>query len=150
MTRNSRIVNWLSVALLLSIAPYSFSSKAYFEYKARYIKNHDGDTITFLMEIYPDTLVLRNVRLYGIDTPEIYGKCPEEKARAIVARDYVEEKLSASEDIVVTVIDIGKYGRPVSLVKVDGKDLATDMIAKGFGRLYDGGTRLPWCGTHTS
>ena len=80
----------------------------------------------------------------------MYGKCPEEKARAIVARDYVEEKLGASEDIIVTVIDIGKYGRPVSLVKVDGEDLATDMIDKKMGRLYDGGTRLGWCGTHTS
>ena len=150
MRLNSRIVNWLSVALLLSIALYSFSSRAYFEYKAKYISNFDGDTIHFLMEIYPDTLVLRKTRLYGVDTPEMYGDCPEEKARAIAARDYVEELLENATTITVTVIDIGKYGRPVALVEVDGEDLSTMIIDSGNGRLYDGGTRLGWCGTHTS
>ena len=53
------------------------------------IKVYDGDTITIASKMpYENSSLFRfNVRLNGIDTPEIKSKDKNEKALAILARD---------------------------------------------------------------
>jgi len=47
---------------------------------AIYVRNYDGDTITFnLPNLHPIIGKNIRVRLNGIDTPEIKGKCDKEK-----------------------------------------------------------------------
>ena len=46
---------------------------------------YDGDTFTAYLPGYDKA---ERVRVRGIDTPEIRGKCPSEKAAAIKARDF--------------------------------------------------------------
>jgi len=112
----------------------------------KYISAYDGDTFRVdVAEIHP--LIGRNmpIRLRGVDTPEIRGKCDQEKALAIKARDFVRELLADAETIVLINIDRGKYFRIVADVSVDGVDLGETLIENGLGRLYDGGKKESWC-----
>ena len=112
----------------------------------KYISAYDGDTFRVdVAEIHP--LIGRNmpIRLRGVDTPEIRGKCDQEKALAIKARDFVRELLANAETIVLKNIDRGKYFRIVADVSVDGVDLGSTLIENGLGRLYDGGKKVGWC-----
>ena len=112
----------------------------------KYISAYDGDTFRVdVAEIHP--LIGRNmpIRLRGVDTPEIRGKCDQEKALAIKARDFVRELLANAETIVLKNIDRGKYFRIVADVSVDGVDLGETLIENGLGRLYDGGKKESWC-----
>ena len=112
----------------------------------KYISAYDGDTFRVdVADIHP--LIGRNmpIRLRGVDTPEIRGKCDQEKALAIKARDFVRELLANAETIVLKNIDRGKYFRIVADVSVDGVDLGETLIENGLGRLYDGGKKESWC-----
>ncbi len=112
---------------------------------AQVLRVKDGDTIVVRAQIWLDTYVETAVRLRGVDTPEIHGKCPEEKALARRATEYVAAALSGR---VVRLVNVrrGKYGRAVATVLVDGLDLAREIIAAGLGRAYFGEKRQSWCG----
>jgi micrococcal nuclease len=55
---------------------------------AKIVSVYDGDTITVRAHIWLGQAVETKVRLDGIDTPEINGKCDAEKTLALQARDY--------------------------------------------------------------
>ena len=107
---------------------------------------YDGDTIKVQAEHWPGHTWAGNVRVVGIDTPEIRGKCPEEKKLAIAAREYVKAILGIH--ILLHNVKLGKYaGRVVASVQIEsGEDLAELLIEKGHARPYDGGARQGWCG----
>jgi hypothetical protein len=48
----------------------------------------DGDTFRARVPIWLDQTVTVKIRLSGVDTPEMKGKCPAETARAKLARDF--------------------------------------------------------------
>ncbi len=50
---------------------------------------YDGDTLTVDAEPEPGLTARTSVRVDGIDTPEIRGGCPAEKALALQARDFL-------------------------------------------------------------
>ena len=113
---------------------------------ASVVSVYDGDTITVDAFPWPGQTQRTSVRINGIDTAEMRGKCPieKEKARAAKARTI---ELAGNE---VTLVDIhlGKYaGRVVaSVILKDGRDLATVLIDDGFARPYSGkGARESWC-----
>ena len=112
----------------------------------KYISAYDGDTFRVdVADIHP--LIGRNmpIRLRGVDTPEIRGKCDQEKALAIKARDFVRELLANAETIVLKNIDRGKYFRIVADVSVDGVDLGSTLLENSLGRPYGGGKKESWC-----
>lgn len=105
----------------------------------------DGDTIKVTLPgIHPLFGERLSVRIRGIDTPEIRGKCEVEKTKAKKARDYLRKLLKGA---VIQLIDVerGKYFRIVATVKANGLDVAAALIQRGLGRPYDGGKRLTWC-----
>lgn len=102
----------------------------------------DGDTVKMRVHVWLGTHV--NVRIRGIDTPEIRTKCAKEKKRARQAKHFLEKLLSGN--VKLMNITRGKYaGRVMADVQVDGNDVAYEMIDKGHARPYHGGKRLPWC-----
>lgn len=113
-------------------------------YPAQYVRAYDGDTVTLRITIWPALTKVESVRLAGIDTPEIRGDCDSEKRRAREARDFVRERLTDAE-LRVTISEIGKYGRAVGRITVDGEDLGQMLLDRGHARPYDGGQRLSWC-----
>lgn len=98
----------------------------------------DGDTIR------------RNgisIRVMGIDTPELRGRCDEEKALAIQARDRLA--VIARRGVTIEVSPRrDRYGRVLAVVRDrSGTDVAQILIAEKLARPYTGrGQRQGWCG----
>ena len=109
---------------------------------------YDGDTLTRVTLLpWPGMVMTTSVRLFGVDTPEIRGKCDEERELARAARDFAAAKVDAATMIQIRNPIHGLYaGRVVAGVLLDGESLADMLIAEGHGREYFGGTRQPWCG----
>ena len=116
--------------------------------RAEVIRVIDGDTIAVRADIWIGQSVATSVRIRGIDTPELRGRCPEEKALAAAARDLLAEL--AGPVVSIGNIENDKYGgRVVADIRSGaGLDLARVMIARGYARAYSGrGPRVDWCPT---
>ena len=89
------------------------------------------------------------MRVLGVDTPEIRGKCEKEKTLAKAARDYVRDLLT-DETVRLTQVEGDKYGGRV-LARVHfweneiWVDLADRLVEMNLGRAYEGGAREGWC-----
>ncbi|MEE8392870.1 MAG: thermonuclease family protein [Rhodospirillales bacterium] len=114
---------------------------------ARVIEVIDGDTVIVRAKIWLGQEVETRVRLAGVDTPEIKGKCENERRLARDARDLVRQMLGREGEVVLSDIHYGKYaGRVVARVDTpDGEDFSGALIRAGLGGRYDGGPRLNWC-----
>ena len=119
------------------------------------IKVYDGDTITIAARLpYPESPMYRfAVRLSGIDSPEIRGKSPEEKAAAVVARDALSAQVLGH---VVELRNTGceKYGRLLADVYLPAASLTAAehgsppslhinswMLTNGYAVPYGGGKK---------
>ncbi len=85
------------------------------------------------------------IRVEGIDTPEIRGKCQKEKDLAYEARDLVRGLLDNAQSITLTIDDNpkevrGKYFRIVGRLIADGVDISDLLIQKNLAVLYNGET----------
>lgn len=114
--------------------------------RAEVVRVIDGDTLAVRADIWIGQSVAISVRIRGIDTPEMRGKCPEETALAAAARDLLAEL--AGPVVAVVNVENDKYGgRVVADVRSGaGLDLASAMIERGYAQPYSGrGPRLDWC-----
>ena len=114
--------------------------------QARVLRVIDGDTIVVRARIWLGQNIDTQVRLDGVDTPEIKGKCEFERRLAERARDLIMAR-SAAGSVVLSEIHYGKYaGRVVARVRTpDGGDFSTALVEAGLGRAYEGGRRESWC-----
>ena len=135
------------ILLLLFLPTLSFS-KDYGDYQgAVYVSNYDGDTIKFdLPGLHPIIGNKINIRVNGIDTPEIRGKCEQEKYSAEQAREMVADILKDAEKIDLKNMERGKYFRIAADVFADGESLADILIEAGMAIRYEGGKKTHnWC-----
>lgn len=111
------------------------------------IRVYDGDTFTINVDgDCPGVLCNRiPVRINGIDTPEIRGKCEQEKIGAIDSRTYLAQLLLNAKEIELRNLGRDKYFRINAEVFADGVNVGADMISKGLARPYSGGRRSGWC-----
>ena len=111
----------------------------------------DGDTFRFEGYHFPEQLTRGRLRVYGIDTPERNGSCPEEKTKAEMARLYAEGLfLEAGNRVKLYTIGLdgkggGGFGRYLARVKVGNLWLDEELIRVGLARPNFGEKRLPWC-----
>ena len=134
--------------LFLLTATSSHSEQSFGDYEgAIYVRNYDGDTITFdLPNLHPIIGNKIAIRVNGIDTPEIRGKCDKEKYDAKQAKGMVEEFLKDAERIDLKNMGRGKYFRIVADVYADGENLAEALVDSGMAVKYDGGKKnARWC-----
>ena len=108
---------------------------------------YDGDTLTVEALVWPNLAWTGAVRVRGVDTPEIRGRCPGERERAIAARDFTRG-LTLGVRVALEDVENDLYGgRVLATVRLpDGTDLAARLIGAGLGLPYGGGTRPDWCG----
>ena len=114
-----------------------------------YVRNPDGDTIVVnLPDTIPDVFGREiPVRIRHIDTPEMKGSSPCEKAMALKARDVTTSLLKNAKKIDLENVGRDKFFRLLAEVKVDGVLVAKILLDKGYAVPYEGETKLKvnWC-----
>jgi len=121
-----------------------------------YLENYDADTITVTIDEFKNfdlhnkyTVFWKslNVRVKGIDTPEIRdSKCQKEKDLALKAKTFVENELKNAKVIRLFNLEPGKYFRVVADISYDGNSLAPLLIEKEYAVEYFGQTKeKDWC-----
>jgi endonuclease YncB( thermonuclease family) len=109
------------------------------------VKVYDGDTITVATPLDGTRAPIYHfsVRLRGIDSPEIRGKTPEEKAAATKARDALSAKI-LNRMVFLQNIDTEKYGRvlaDVYLEEPQKQSISEWMLEHHYAVAYNGGTK---------
>ena len=102
--------------------------------------------IVALMALWLGQTVETHVRLTGIDTPELRGKCDREREKAEAARTALIGLLGDGP-VALSDIETDKFGGRVRarLASATHRDVAQALIAGGHARAYDGGARAGWC-----
>ena len=117
--------------------------------EAKVIKVYDGDSYT-IAAIFKGDVYKFNVRLYGVDTPEIKGGSKETNDAAKAVKKAIED-LMLDKIVQIKVLNgteyegtkiCEKYGRLLCLININGRDLATDLVEKGLAKQYFGGTKV--------
>ncbi len=146
-----RRVNFLFIiTLLFSLALHgeSLSNKNYGSTVVSKVTSiYDGDTFRANLVGYPEIVGYRiGIRVNGIDTPEMRGKCQKEKDLARKAKQFAVTKLRAAKKIELKNMKRGKYFRIVADVYVDNRNLGTMLIENHLAVPYDGGHKAKdWC-----
>jgi len=139
---------WVIMVIFLFF-PYSANSYEDSFLELREYKGnlcYDGDTCYVTAKTLPIPLQRMSVRILGIDTPEIRGDCPEEKALALRGREFANVAFNGAETIEFLNLKWDKYGgRVLADVWLDGVDYAALLIEAGLARPYDGGKKEGWC-----
>jgi len=115
-------------------------------YEATVVSVYDGDTFRAKVAIWPGLVQTILIRVRGVNTPEIRGKCAEEKVMAKEARDFLATLLG--DVAYLENVFLGKYaGRVIATVyTVEGMEVSFIIIENGHGEYYDGkSTRRNWC-----
>jgi endonuclease YncB( thermonuclease family) len=104
---------------------------------------YDGDTFKIIMPI-DNVMKIINIRMYGIDTPELKSKNDEERKMAKSARDELNNMIY-EKILWIKILKHDKYGgRYVGMIFTNKNDSEFDksinkiMIDKGLAYFYDG------------
>lgn len=134
------IVVWLLLPTAV-IAKPSYGSVWPSEIRSIY----DGDTFKVSISEWPPIIGDKiSVRVGGVDTPEMRGKCEREKLLARQAKKHTVAFLRSGA-VELRNIERGKYFRIVADVYVDGRSLTESLINAGLGYRYSGGKKRGWC-----
>ena len=111
------------------------------------VKVYDGDTITIITTLQNDGLVLStdlykfNVRILGIDTPELKSKNAVEHELGILARNSLSE-LIMDKVVRLENVSYDKYGRILCHVFLDEINVSEWLVSKNHAVLYNGGKKV--------
>ena len=111
------------------------------------IKVYDGDTITIATTLHNGDIIPSmelykfNVRILGVDTPEIKTKIIAEHDLGIIARDALSE-LIMNRVVRLENISYDKYGRILCNIFLEEINISEWLISKNYAVSYDGGTKL--------
>jgi endonuclease YncB( thermonuclease family) len=112
------------------------------------VKVYDADTITVANRIsldggntYSTEIYRFNVRLNGIDTPEIKSTNPATKARAVNARDALRY-LILDKVVQLSNVSTDKYGRLLADVYFETLHINQWLLDQKYATPYAGGTKV--------
>jgi micrococcal nuclease len=107
------------------------------------IKVYDGDTITIASKLpYEGSPMYRfQVRLNGVDSPELKSKCEDEKMIAKKSQQHLEQ-LILRKTVTLQNVSTEKYGRVLAEVYLGNIHINKYMIDNRFAVKYDGGTKI--------
>lgn len=106
-------------------------------YKAKPVRIYDGDTITVVFAPFGSEYYKFNLRMLHYNCAEIKSKNPDEKAKAIQARDYLRS-LILDKIIDIDISSSDKYGRLLGVVHCNGVNINNAMLDTGHGKPYEG------------
>ena len=143
--------NILAFFSAVLIAPLAFSDPFPGPVSANVLRVIDGDTIEIEAQIWPQQWVRTNVRVRGIDAPEIRRQdCEAERALGHQATERVRDLLGMRDSpipptVTLTDIDLDKFGgRYVATVTLNNsQSLATRLMLEDLALPWDGTGRTP-------
>lgn len=103
-------------------------------YNSRVEKVIDGDTVRLDIDLGFTVHWKSNCRLYGVNTPELRSKDPQEKMKALEAKQFLIDNLP--DEVVIHSRELDKYGRPLVDIYVEGRLINDEIIEKGFSQNY--------------
>jgi micrococcal nuclease len=135
-----------AVAVLFSCDAGSAAARLKGPVEARVLSVLDGDTFVAEAHVWPGQFVRVNVRIRGVDAPEMKSRCPAERLAAEAARDLLSQLLG-EEFVAISNIGGAKYyGRVLADVFTpEGDEVARILLDEGLVRPYGGGRRKSWC-----
>ena len=105
----------------------------------------DGDTFRARVDIWLGQSVTVKVRLQGVDTPEMNGKCAAEKKLARRAKAFAENWLKTNQAQLVNVHNGTYAGRVLATAQIkNGDSLSAALLAENLAKPYRG-RRAQWC-----
>ena len=134
-----------SVILDLKLKKYTDEVKP-FKYNFTRVKCtavHDGDTC-HVVGIRNGEEMRVNIRLHGIDAPELKSDNPEEKKAAVFARDHLSSRILNK---LLTIQFKGPdkyYGRELAILSDSKGEINKWMLTTRCAVPYDGGKKLPF------
>jgi len=140
----------MKLVLILAVLALTLSSEAKPQYGSLSVSKvnsvYDGDTFRVDIDALPP-IIGKNIRIRvnGVDTPEIRGKCQYEKDLAVKARDFVQDKLTNAKHINLINVQRGKYFRIVAHVLIDDISLSQLLLDNQLAYEYTGGKKNSWC-----
>ena len=136
----------LILALVALLSPAHATGRLAGPVEAEVLRVIDGDSLVVRARIWLGQTVETHVRLTGIDTPELRGKCDREREKAEAARTALIGLLGDGP-VALSDIETDKFGGRVRarVGSATHPDVAQAMIATGHARAYDGGRRAGWC-----
>lgn len=107
----------------------------------------DGDTMDIHLHVWSDTILVRRVRLAGIDTPELRPRkgTPDERAaekiKALAAKVFVTQRLTSATQVYFKTFDkSGPFGRVLGTLYYQNEtgvhNLSTELLVAGHA--------MPW------
>lgn len=113
--------------------------------EVRVVSVIDGDTFRAEAHVWPGHFVTVNVRIRGIDAPEMKARCTVEREAALSAREALTQMLGETASI-ANISGAKYYGRVLAdVATTDGVAVAGVMLGLALVRRYDGGHRDGWC-----
>lgn len=146
---DSRLTSILLGSAALALAGGSASAAKLFRgpVEARVLEVLDGDTFLAEAIVWPGHAVRVNVRIRGIDAPEMKARCAAERLVAEKARDALAVLFHQGEVAISNISGAKYYGRVLAdVTTADGRAVAPLLLGEKLVRPYDGGRRAPWCG----
>lgn len=139
----------LSVICVLSLSPLISVAQAKQvlpgPFPLELVEVIDGDTFRARVDIWLGQSVTVRVRLKGVDTPEMEGKCAAEKKLARQAKAFAENWFKKNQAQLVNV-HYGTYaGRVLATAQIkNGESLSAALLAENLAKPYRG-RRAQWC-----
>ena len=142
-----KLINIIIVLILVLSFAINAKDRSYGEVKVLEVTSiYDGDTFRANLKGYPAIIGEHmSIRINGIDTPELRGKCEKEKQLARKAKQFTVEHLRAAKNITLKNIKRGKYFRLIADVYIDDVSLGEQLIKQGHAVKYSGKTKQEWC-----
>lgn len=115
--------------------------------QARVLEVLDGDTFLAEALVWPGHSVRVNIRIRGIDAPEMKSRCEDERIAAKRAREALAEIIGAGGISISNIGGAKYYGRVLADVTTgEGEGVGPRLLERALVRGYDGGKRESWCG----
>ena len=111
-----------------------------YEYNAKLDRVVDGDTVDALVDLGFNTWKKVRIRMHGMNAPESRTRDLDEKARGIASKIRLEEILESGQ-FTLQSMGVGKFGRCLGILYVDGSNVNQMLITEGHATEYYGGKR---------
>jgi len=136
------------ILICLTINAASINNKNFGSIKVDEVTSvYDGDTFRATINACPQLIgECIGIRIKGIDTPEMKGKCQAEKDLARMAKQYTVAMLRGAKMVELRNMKRREYFRIVADVYGDRKYIGQSLVLNGLAARYDGGEKTKdWC-----